>query len=676
MAFAKVSAEALSERTGLKLVPSPLLEECFVHRSVLQDDPSQASNERLEFLGDSIVGQIVAEYLYENYPESPEGELSRMKAAVVSEPSLSEAALRLRLYEFLEVGESEKDTGLALHPSILCDVFEALTAAILLSNGEGAAKRFVLEQLGATLKNAGGIIANNDPKSALQVLTQSVFRSVPEYVTEKETGLAHNKTFTVSVLINGRRIAESEGKSKKAAEKSAAAKALEIAKSELEKTWDVCVVGAGLAGVSAAVAAARAGASVVICDRLPGPGGLAVFGLVNPFMTHCSSDGKPLVGGLFDEIRERLKEKHALRVNCFDSEAMKEALSEMLAGEENIEFLPENGFVSAERASREAFAVTLDKRFVLARRVVDASGDAVLARSLGAETMLGDENGDIQAATLMFDVGGVEIKEALRYAAGHPEDFLFPKLEKDDDINAVSLANYSPAGFFSLVEKAKREKGYDFPGDMVFFLYRKTQSPKYDAVVFNQTHVGIKDPCSAAEIKRGKKECTRQAEQVLAFLREYVPGFRKAYLLKRADLLGIRESYRVKGACVFSAADVRSGRKHRDRVCSLAYPVDVHAPSGEGYSIKESKKQAAKPAPGDWYDIPYRCLTAADTTGLLCCGRIISATQEGMGAIRIMPAVIATGQAAGAAAALSALGNVAPEELDYKLLKPYLALIQ
>ncbi|MBR4748333.1 MAG: ribonuclease III [Abditibacteriota bacterium] len=662
----------LSERAGVPLVPSAYLDQCFVHKSVRQDGLDAEYNERLEFLGDSIVGEIVARILFDKYPDCREGDLSRMKAVVIGEPSLAEAARRLKLYEYIQVSENEKKTGLVMRPSVLCDTFEALTAAIYLSCGREVCEAFVRGQLSESIESALEAIEDVDTKSALQTLLQDKFHSAPTYETVEETGPPHNKTFTNCVLFSGRTLARGTGASKKAAEKDAAARALGILREEFAAVYDVCVAGAGLAGVCAAVSAARAGASVLLCDRLPGPGGMAVYGLVNPFMTHCTSDGKPLVGGLFDELRQRLADRGALRKNCFDSSAMREALLDMLR-EAGVTFLPRCGFVSAVRRQNGAFAVALEGRFLECRRLIDATGDAQVAACLGAETRTGDSKGQVQAATLMFDVGGVDVRRALAYVAERPEEFLFPKLEPGTDVIETALSNYSPAGYFSLVGKAK-EEGSDFPGDMIFYIYRKTQSPRYDAVVFNQTHAALADPLSPGDIARGTGECQKQLREVLRFVRDRVPGFEKAYLLKRAKILGVRESRRVVGDYVFSDRDVLSSMKHRDRVCRLAYPVDVHSASGEGYTLKESGKKSAAPPPGDWYEIPYRCLTVKSIPGLLCCGRIISATHEGLGAARIMPCVIATGQAAGAAAALSVQQNVSPDKLDYILLKPYLAL--
>ncbi|MBQ9358727.1 MAG: ribonuclease III, partial [Abditibacteriota bacterium] len=434
MSCAKELTQILSERTGIALEDSSWLELCLVHKSYAFENPGSGHNERLEFLGDSIIGEIVSRWLFEKYPQSPEGELTKMKSTVVCEKSLAAAALRLGLDRLLVVGESEKDTGLSARPSIMCNTFEALCAAIYLSAGRAAAEAFVLGQLEDELRNAQSAYGATDPKSCLQTLLQEKFRAAPVYKVVRESGPAHNKTFGVSVYFNGRRLADGQGKSKKAAEKQAAEAAALAVKREFDTVYDVFVAGAGLSGVCAAVSAARAGARVAVCDVLPGPGGLATYGLVNPFMTHKTSDGRPLIGGLFEEVKDRLRKKGGIRENCFDAGAMKEVLTEMLLENDSITFLPEDPFKYASRYANGYFAVALEKRFVNCRRIIDATGDGVCAQGLGAEAELGDRNGNIQAATLMFDVAGVDIKKALGYAKSHPEDFLFPKYPPDTDL--------------------------------------------------------------------------------------------------------------------------------------------------------------------------------------------------------------------------------------------------
>ena len=150
---------------------------------------------------------------------------------------------------------------------------------------------------------------------------------------------------------------------------------------------------------------------------------------------------------------------------------------------------------------------------------------------------------------------------------------------------------------------------------------------------------------------------------VVSFARKYVPGFENSYLLQSAPQIGVRETRRIIGEYVFGVEDVIGGRKFDDGICRLAYMVDVHSGKGDGYT-KDEDTGPGVPPPGDWYEIPYRCLVPKSIENVLTAGRCVSSTQAGHGAIRIMPACIAMGQAAGTSAALSIETNCTPRNID------------
>ena len=420
--------------------------------------------------------------------------------------------------------------------------------------------------------------------------------------------------------------------------------------------FDVLVAGGGLAGVSAAVAAARSGVSVVLIEKLGYLGGLSTAGLVNPFMSHTTSDKKTkLVAGLFDEIKDRLSDYYGIMENCFDPEAMKQVLLDMVS-DANIEIRFSTAIVNTFYTAAGFKIRTLAKggyEDIQAKRIIDATGDGDVAAYLGCDYGMGGANGEFQAVTLMFDMAGVDTYKALSYVKNNPDDFLFPKYNENTSINQELKKAFSPAGYISLVKAAKSEKQLNFPGDFIFFISR----PQYGVVTFNQTHTSIADPTNAKDITKAEIECRYQMLDVVRFCKEYVPGFENAYLLRTADLLGIRESRRIMGEYILSETDVAAGAKQTDCICRLAYPVDVHASSGEGYTESEGRKKVAAPSAGDWYEIPFRSLLVAGVKNVLTAGRCISATREGQGAARIMPACIATGEAAGVAAAISVMEN-------------------
>jgi ribonuclease-3 len=198
------------------------------HRSAAENTVSD-SYERLEFFGDSVLGLVIAEYLYEHHPDWDQGLLSKAKASVVQEGPLAETSLRLGLDAFLELSLSEESAGGRKRPSILADVFEAIIGGVYLESGIEAARWFVLEQLNCYLQQVNtGDVNPYDFKSKLQEIAQATWHMTPQYRIVKEAGVAHAKKFTVQVLFDDDVMSEGAGRSKKEAEQAAAQLALEM----------------------------------------------------------------------------------------------------------------------------------------------------------------------------------------------------------------------------------------------------------------------------------------------------------------------------------------------------------------------------------------------------------------------------------------------------------------
>lgn len=201
------------------------------HRSAVAN-ATEDSYERLEFFGDSVLGLIVAQYLYEQHPLWDQGMLSKAKSSVVQEGPLAETALKLGLDAYLELSQSELQTGGRQRPSILADVFEACIGAIYLESGLETARWFVLEQLNPYLQMiAGGDVSPNDHKSKLQEVAQAIWRKTPLYRIAVEAGVAHNRKFVVDVLFDDEVMGTGSGRSKKEAEQAAALDALNLIES-------------------------------------------------------------------------------------------------------------------------------------------------------------------------------------------------------------------------------------------------------------------------------------------------------------------------------------------------------------------------------------------------------------------------------------------------------------
>ncbi|HLO99166.1 MAG TPA: ribonuclease III [Fimbriimonas sp.] len=198
------------------------------HRSAIPQDTNK-SYERLEFFGDSVLGLVVAQYLYEHHPNWDQGMMSKAKSSVVQEAPLAEISKKLGLEAFLELGAGEEATGGRNRASILADVVEAVFGAIYLESGLEVARWFILEQLNPYLMRIStGDVNPDDYKSKLQEIAQSIWRRTPNYQVLRESGLAHEKKFTVQVLFDDEVIGEGTGRSKKEAEQAAAAEAIEV----------------------------------------------------------------------------------------------------------------------------------------------------------------------------------------------------------------------------------------------------------------------------------------------------------------------------------------------------------------------------------------------------------------------------------------------------------------
>lgn len=197
------------------------------HSSFANENKKQRnSNERLEFLGDSVLSIIVSDFIFEHYTFLPEGELTKLRASLVCEKALFEFAKQIRLGDFIMLGKGEVNTGGRTRPSILADAFEAVIAAIYIDGGIEAARKHVLRFIPKDFDPKHNHIT--DYKTVLQEIIQRNPEEMVEYVLKSEKGPDHDKEFTVQVMLNSNVIGEGTGKSKKNAEQMAAKQALKL----------------------------------------------------------------------------------------------------------------------------------------------------------------------------------------------------------------------------------------------------------------------------------------------------------------------------------------------------------------------------------------------------------------------------------------------------------------
>jgi ribonuclease-3 len=220
--------EELQKTIGITFKDPQLLKLAFVHRSHLNEDKHmRESNERLEFLGDSVLSLLTSQYLYKTYPEYPEGTLTNIRSSLVKTTSLSDISKSLGLGELLFLSHGEESSGGRTNQSLLADVFEAFLGAIYLDQGINAARLFLATYL---FPNAAGIIASKsyiDYKSLLQEFIQQGSRISPTYQVIKSEGPDHARMFWVEARAAGKVLGSGNGKSKQEAEQEAAQRALE-----------------------------------------------------------------------------------------------------------------------------------------------------------------------------------------------------------------------------------------------------------------------------------------------------------------------------------------------------------------------------------------------------------------------------------------------------------------
>ena len=225
MADDGVPTAALEEALGYQFEDRALLMRSLVHRSYLDENPDLSSNETLEFLGDAVLQLAVTDFLIHEYPDLPEGQLAKVRAAVVSEPILAQLAAGFGIGEAVRLGKGEAMTGGRAKNSILSDAMEAVLGALYLDAGFEAARRVVVDHWADLLRQRAEEPGRHDYKTRLQELLARAGKE-PQYVIDAE-GPDHERSFTATVVVDGAEVGRGVGTSKKRAQQAAAARALE-----------------------------------------------------------------------------------------------------------------------------------------------------------------------------------------------------------------------------------------------------------------------------------------------------------------------------------------------------------------------------------------------------------------------------------------------------------------
>lgn len=428
---------------------------------------------------------------------------------------------------------------------------------------------------------------------------------------------------------------------------------------QMKSRYNVIVAGAGIAGICAAVRAARMGAQVLIIEHYGFVGGMSTAGMVSPFMKH-SIGGRPLTAGIFEEIEKLMRFSGGMIDNGFYAHSFRSAAYKLLE-EAGVTMLLNSEIISVTRKENTIISLNLlsgtRKIFAEADVFIDTTGDAQVVFLGGFPWKKGDEkSGRLQALTLFFRMGGIDIRKAAEYAAAHKEDF-FQWMDYNFDYSRI----ISVAGYFSFVKKAILEKRLSPDIQYIFF----TTLPSSGEASFNTSNILGFDASDSFELTRAEMAGRRQVIEVVKLLQDEIPGFENSYLIETAVQVGVRETRRGVGDYIVTGDDIKSGRKFEDSIARACYGIDIH-----GQKDEESRMEDIPD--GEYYEVPVGALIVKDADNLLVAGRCISSTREGHSALRIMPTSAATGEACGALAALASLQARSVREITYPELKNYI----
>jgi len=422
---------------------------------------------------------------------------------------------------------------------------------------------------------------------------------------------------------------------------------------------DVLVVGAGPAGLMAAQSAALVpGTKVMLIESRGILGGNMTIGL--PLLGFLGRKGNVIIKGLPLRFVERLQARGEathhracplhVSLTMIDPEGAKrlafeivkecgiELLMYVFASDVIMEGNTVKGVIIDSKKGREA---------ILAKRVIDCTGDGDIAYRAGAEMAYGNENGIAQPPTLMFSMRGVDSRKLRDAIADHPElydiDFIPNEFFRADD-------NCTIVGFRNQIKQA-REAGYKIPVERTILITSMTP----DEWWVNMSRVNGTDSTDPEQYTRGEEICAEQNREIVRYLKAYIPGFENAYMDRVAPFMGIRESRRIVGEYTLNEQEVLNCARFDDVIAVAGYPVDQHHPVGGDCTLCWCP---------DSYDIPYRCLIPKKIDGLIVAGRNVSMSHLALASARVMAPAMALGEAAGKAAALSIKDGVELRDIN------------
>jgi hypothetical protein len=308
--------------------------------------------------------------------------------------------------------------------------------------------------------------------------------------------------------------------------------------------------------------------------------------------------------------------------------------------------LVENGVVKGviveSKAGREA---------ILARTIIDCTGDADVAFRAGVECHKGDQDGGMQPPTLMYSMRNVDVQQLRDAIVNHPETYDMDVMPPEQ----FRTGKFITVGLRTQIKQAQAD-GFHIPVARTILITGLDE----DEIWVNMSRVSGVDSTKPESYTQGEMIARKQIYEITQYLKRYVPGFANARMEKIAPFMGIRESRVIVGKYVLTAEDIIACRRFPDAIAVAGYPVDIHHAKGGDCTMYFCD---------DSYDIPYRCLLPAHIEGLLVAGRCSSMNHEAMASTRVMSTCMALGEAAGRAARLAIQEGVQPSALRVEQLR-------
>jgi ribulose 1,5-bisphosphate synthetase/thiazole synthase len=428
--------------------------------------------------------------------------------------------------------------------------------------------------------------------------------------------------------------------------------------------YDVLVVGGGPAGLIAALAAAENGLKVGLVESRSFVGGNMTIGL--PVLGFLGQKKNQIIQGLPQKFIDRLRavkgaSEHRwcplhMGITLVEPEAVKTIALQMLTAA-GVDVVFYSMCVGVVKEADELRGIIVESKSgreaLLARVIIDCTGDADVAYRAGVRCEKGNEQGGMQPPTLMFCMAGVDTEKLRMSIANHSRTYL------TDFIPAEYFGQnnqFIVVGLRELIARARQERQLEIPNERTIIITGLREGE----VWLNMTRVAGVDGTDVRSLTFGEIEARRQINDIHTYLRAYVPGFENSYFAKTAPFLGIRETRRIVGEYVMTQEDVLGCRHFDDAIAVASYPIDIHRPGDEGCTLIWC---------GDCYDIPYRSLIPETVENLIVAGRCISTTHEAMGAIRVMATCMAMGEAAGRAASIALRDGVKPRQVEVRKLQ-------